>query len=311
MAEHLEILKTFDEENLPDLDVVVLGALEFLKETPLPELDVTRFKRPLVVGSGNASIVGTLLFKDTNAYFATESSYERMLTGDAGIDGVVVISASGSKHATGIVQTTGEKGIETVLITNTEHAPAAEGLPEENILVFPKIREPYTYNVSTYLSMLLSSSHEDTAVIYEHINAHVAGDIPTTLGSYDAYFLMLPPEFDGMQSMLRTKFDELFGPMVTGRVFTSEEAKHAKTVVSSEQECFISFEEENTTLGASNTRIHIPLPQDAGPAAMMAIAYYVIGHIQKQKPPYFKDNIARYTQEASDMFGHEIRPIVE
>ena len=85
--------------------------------------------------------------------------------------------------------------------------------------------------------------------------------------------------------------------------------KHAVTVVSS-GELFVSFGEENIMGGESDQRLHIPLPENAGYAAMMAIGYYVIAQIQKQHPPYFKENIALYTEKASKIFGSEIKAIV-
>jgi len=63
--------------------------------------------------------------------------------------------------------------------------------------------------------------------------------------------------------------------------------------------------------GEPGQRFHIPLPENAGYAAMMAIGYYVIAQIQKQHPPYFKKNIALYTEKASKVFGDEIKVIVE
>jgi hypothetical protein len=40
--------------------------------------------------------------------------------------------------------------------------------------------------------------------------------------------------------MFLTKFDELFGPLMSARMFTFEQTKHAKTVVASEPELFIN-----------------------------------------------------------------------
>ena len=86
--------------------------------------------------------------------------------------------------------------------------------------------------------------------------------------------------------------------------------KHAVTVVPS-NELFVSLGEENTMWGEPDKRLHIPLPENAGYATMMAIGYYVIAQIQKQHQPYFKENIAAYTKQASGIFGNTINPIVE
>ena len=48
------LLQNFTIDSLPDLDTAVLGALELFIQIPVPRIDMTKFKRPLVVGSGNA-----------------------------------------------------------------------------------------------------------------------------------------------------------------------------------------------------------------------------------------------------------------
>jgi len=308
----LKTLQQFDTDTLPNLDTVVFGALEFFKDTELPALDLGTIKRPLVVGSGNAEAVGRLIFTESNAVFADEGTFEHALSVHEDIDAVIVVSASGSKHSVAIVQKAGgQESMPTFLITNNPKAPAAEYLKTGHVQVLPKVREPYTYNTSTYMGMLLARSGESPASIQTFIETEVVPKIPKSLDNFDAFFLIVPPKFDAMRSMFATKFDELFGPKLVGRVFTLEQAKHAKTVIPSESECFVSFGEENILFGNPNARIHIPLPKVAGPGAMMAIGYYVIGHIQKQLPPYFKDNIVQYTDEASKIFGQEITPIVE
>lgn len=311
MKPNLEILKNFTEQSLPDLDTVLLGALEYLDDAVLPEIMVGGFKKMLVVGSGNALTTGRVLFAHCNAIFHDESTYQDALTLEADIDAVCVISASGGKHAIEMVKTAVAKDLPTFLITNTKDSLAGALLDPSCVIRFPKIREPYTYNTSTYLGMLLAHGGEDPTTIHDFITEAVAPRIPETFAAYDAFFLIVPSEFDTLRDMFGTKFDELFGPLVVGRVFTLEQAKHAKTVVPSASELFISFGEENTMFGTEAHRLTLPLPQNAGPAAMLAVSYYTIGCIQKQFPPYFKDNIAKYAAEASQIFGHQIPVIVE
>ena len=87
--------------------------------------------------------------------------------------------------------------------------------------------------------------------------------------------------------------------------------KHAKTIVPYEKELFISFGDPNNRFGNEAQRLHIPLPEGSDYGAVMAVGYYVIGHIQKAHPPYFKEHIQKYTEYASQIFGHPIAPIVE
>src|SRR5690348_13359996 len=95
MGINLDTVKTFTENELPDLDVVTLAALELFEQTELPQVDFKEFKRPLVVGSGNAAVTGKLVFNDVDAVFADESSYVQKLASIPSIDGAFLISASG------------------------------------------------------------------------------------------------------------------------------------------------------------------------------------------------------------------------
>lgn len=309
--DNLEALRTFKLQSLPDLDVVTLGALELLDESPLPQVDFEKFKRPVALGSVNGFITSQILFEGTNALFADENSYAATLDNNPDIDGAFLLSASGSKHAIELAEALHKRGIETVLLTNNPDAPAKETVGEHNTHVFPKNREPYTYNTSTYMSIMLAKTGENPEAIWKFIEEEVVPVLPKNIAEYNAYVFIVPPQFEHIRPMLRTKYDELFGPYVVGRAFTTEEMKHAKTVVKSPKECFISFGEKNARFGEPQTRINVPLPPHADYVAMMAVSYYVVGQIQKGKPGYFKGRIAEYCREASDIFGKELTPIVE
>lgn len=310
MGTHRDILNSFDQSSIPDLDVVTLGSLELFAEAELPEVDFHQFSRPLVVGSGNAAVTGKLLFDDIDAVFADESSYQSKLASTESIDGAYLLSASGGKHAIEIVQTLIARDIPTILLTNNPQAEAKEFLPASSVFVFPKNREPYTYNTSTYMGMILSKTYEDAAAIARFITETVVPLIPVDFLSYDSFYFIVPSEFNDVREMFKTKFDELFGPRVMGRIFTLEQTKHAKTVISSSKELFVSFGVENDFFGKEENRLFIPLPLDADYAAMMAIGYVFIGHMQKQLPQFYKERIVAYTQETSEAFGSTIHPIV-
>jgi hypothetical protein len=293
----------FDKSQIKDLDEIVVSALElFSKERP-PRLEIPEFRRPLILGSVNAAAAGRIIFEDKNAVFADESNYRQKLDSIGGIDGAVLISASGGKDAPAMAKELKKRKIPTVLLTCNPDAPARKYA--DKVQVFPRQPEPYTYNVSTYLGMILSRTGEDPKKILEHIKRM---KIPQDLGNYDAFFILIPHEFELAREMFLTKFDELFGPLVSERVFTLEQTKHAKTVVESEKEMFISFGYKNKLFGTR--RLGIPLPKKAGYGAMIATVYYMIGHIQKRHPPYFRDNIEAYCKKASKFFGQEIRPMV-
>ena len=308
---NLEILKNFDISSLPNLDVVTLGALELFASQGVPTLDLGDYARPLVLGSGNAAVTGKILFDDKDAVLADESTYEKKLASAQGIDGAILLSASGSKHAVALAKDLRERGIETRLLTNNPDAPAKEHIDEDKFFVFPKNREPYTYNTSTYMGMILGKTGEDPAAIKKFIEDKVDPLIPDNFTNYDAFYMLVPEGFDAFREMLTTKFDELFQPAVSGRVLTPEQSKHAKSVVKYDKELFVSFGYDNQTFGPEGNRLNIPLPDDADYGAMMAIAYYVVGKIQDQHPSYFQQGIEDYMKKAGEAFGITISAIVE
>ena len=306
---NIDILNTFTLDTVPDLDVAVLGALELFQKEKLPRMEIL-YQRPLVVGSGNAEATGRIIFEDTDAVFASESNFESKLKHVPDIDGVILISASGGKHAPMIARRAKELGKRVTLITNNPNSEANKFVEGDNIFVFPKNREPYTYNTSTYLGMILGKTNEDPEKIQKFIQQRIDTLTFPDFSQYDKYFLIIPPKFSGIMRMLEVKFIELFGRKIARDVETSEYMKHAVTVVPS-NELFVSLGEENTMWGEPDKRLQLPLPENAGYAAMMAIGYYIVAQIQKQHPPYFKENIAAYTKQASEIFGNTINPIVE
>lgn len=308
----VELLDTFTLESIPDLDVVVLGALERFSGEELPRIPFDTYKRPLVVGSGNAEATGRIIFEKSDAIFASESNYEEKLKNIPAIDGVVLVSASGGKHAPIIAKRAKELGKHVTLITDTDHNLTEKELDQQHHdqeFIFPKNREPYTYNTSTYLSMILGYTREDSAQITQFIKEVIDPMDFSKFAEYDKYYLIVPTEFSGIIRMLQVKFIELFGRIMGHDVETSEYVKHATTVVPS-HELFLSFGYENTSWGEESARINVPLPEWAGYGTMMAVSYYVIGKIQKQHPAYFKQHIQKYTEEISQVFGEEIKAIV-
>ncbi len=303
-------LAQFDITSIPTLDVAVMGAFELFTAEPVSPL-VLPFSKPLVLGSGNAFLAAQIIFADTAAVFADETTYEAVLHTADRFDGVIVMSASGGKHAVPMVEAALRTGLITHLITNNAAAPAAALLPRECTHVYVKNREPYTYNTSTYLGPILAHTGEDSATIATYLASVVESRLLRNFGDYRGFVFLIPPQFHYVRSMLRTKFDELFGAQLVGRFFTPEEAKHAKTVVVSGDELFISFGVDNQHFGLVKNRLYIPVPEASNYGLMMAATYFVVGKIQAAHPPYFAQSITAYAKVASELFGHTITPIVE
>jgi hypothetical protein len=302
---NLESMQKFTLKNIPDLDTCVLGALELFQSKSIPKINI-KFKRPMVVGSGNAEATGKIIFRDYDAVFASESDYEEKIKKIKNIDGVVLVSASGAKHAPIIAQHAKKLKKKVMLLTNNKNADAKKYANET--LVFPKQKEPYTYNTSTYMGLILAESKENPSEIYNFIKNNTDKIKLPDFSKYDKFYILVPTKFSGIIRMLQVKFIELFGRQVARDVETIEYIKHATTVVPS-NELFISFGEENKTYGKN--RLYVPLPKNARYGAMMAVSYYIIGKIQKSHKPYFKQNIEQYMKEASKIFKSEMKPIVE
>ncbi len=285
-----------------DLDECVINALELFKRESLPVLDFIEFKRPLVVGSGNAAVTGKIIFDDKDAVFADESDYLHKLDFIKGIDGAVIISASGGKHSPIIAKELKKRGIKRTLFTNNKKAIASKYCDE--VFVFPKNSEPYTYNTSTYLGMILAKTREDPAEIIEHIKK-IDMKLPKDFGKYDSFYFMVPSEFHLVRDMFLTKFDELFGPTVSARVHTNEQTKHAETITNSKTELFISIGVKNEYYGIN--RLSLELNKGANYGSLILLGYYIIGKIQKANEPYFKENIGKYVKLASKIFGERIK----
>jgi hypothetical protein len=310
----LEQLHTFTLDTLPTLDTVVIAALELFVESELPT--IPDYQRPLVIGSGAAIVTGHILYNETSAVFADESNYQQKLAaaGDF-IDGVVIISASGSKHAIEIAQHTSQHAIVPVtLLTCNAAAPAAEHVLSDQVRVFPKNREPYTNNVATYLGMILSKTKEDPSEILTAIaryqDTSSAQDMVEKYQKFSSYVFVVPTECTPVAQMIRIKFEEMFEPIVNGRAYGAEDIKHAKTVIPSVQQLIISLGVQNEHLLGVNDQV-VQLPESASYGTVMALGYYLVGIIQQSHEPYFKNAIADYAATASAMFGQTINPIVE
>jgi hypothetical protein len=309
-------------EKFMNLDECVLRALYLFEKAGLPDLDLGDYKRPLVVGSGNAAVTGRILLEGTDAVFSDESTYEKKLDACSDIDGAILISASGEKHAPIIASELKRRGLETRLLTCNPDASAIPIVGEANSFVFPRQCEPYTYNTSTYLGMILAKTKEDPALIRQFIKEGIEKKVPDNLAEYSGFYFLLPEKFDDLREMFLTKFDELFAPMVFGRAFTMEQSKHAKTVIkpdSEHRELIVSLgysdedwlsEKGKVPLQYNAEVLNLPPQLDASYGSAMAIGYYFIGKIQSQKPPYFRDCIQDFCERSSRSSGKVVRPIV-
>ena len=289
--------------NLPNLNETVLAALDYFTKNKPPRLNLKSLKLPIVVGSGNAFNAGQIIFAGIPAIIASESNFKKILSSykkfikDKIITQVVVISASGEKDSVWEIRLAKRTGLKTILLTCSPESSAAK-LADETI-VFKKLPEPYTYNVSTYLGMILGAYPEEIKKIKTAI---LSLKLPKNFKKYTACSFILPDEFAAIAPMLEIKRNELFGPYLSLRAFSFGEARHAKFVNNNDKELVISFG-ENKYFGLKKNRWEMKLPKNANYGLVFSLAYFLIGKIQEIKPPYFKKNIASFCQEAPRAYG--------
>lgn len=281
-----------------DLDECVLTTLDFFATNPPPSLDINQFNLPFVVGSGNAYNTGLIVFSGKAAVFADESNFKEILPAykkaidQKLITQAVIISASGGKDSVWEIELAKKNGLETTLLTTKKDSPAAQ--IADKLYVFQSLDEPYTYNTSTYMGMILAATHENAAEIKHYIESLL---FPDNFNTYKSYAFVLPDQFMNVCPMLEIKKDELFGPHISIRAFSQGHARHAKFVNRSQDELVISIGKKNEYFGEPNHRWDIFPPAAMSFAGIMAVTYYIVGRIQKSKQQYFKENIGNYVSD--------------
>ncbi|MFA6995359.1 MAG: hypothetical protein WC249_03025 [Patescibacteria group bacterium] len=292
-------------KNLPNLDKSVLAALNFFTENPPIRLNLQAFSFPLVVGSGNAYNAGSVIFGNHPAIIANESNFKQIIKNhqswikNKSITQALIISASGEKDSTWETRLAKKYGLKTTLLTCSPNSSAAQIADE--VIVYKKLPEPYTYNTSTYLGMFLGVSSEKAETIKKFLKKI---KLPNNFKNYAAYSFLLPDKFGALAPMLEIKKDELFGPRLSLRAFSFGEARHAKFINAWDKELVISLG-ENKYFGFKTNRWEIKLPSNAGIGFIMALTYYIIGKIQETKTPYFKKNITKFCLEGPKAYGQK------
>lgn len=280
--------------NLSTLDKTVLDALDFFAANPPPQLDLSDYQLPFVVGSGNALSAGRILFSGRAAVFADESDFKSTIESFKPvidkklITQTVVISASGEKDSVWEVELAKSHSLHTTLLTCKPDSTAAK--LADRVVIFRSIAEPYTYNTSTYLGMVLSTTGEDPAKIKQLIDSV---QLPAGFESYESYAFLLPDTYINIAPMIIIKGEELFGPHVPVRAYTHGHARHAKFVHPWEKELVISLG-KNELFGHPDHRWDLDIQAGTGFGSVLALTYFICGKIQTVKPPYFMQDVEAF-----------------
>jgi hypothetical protein len=200
--------------------------------------------------------------------------------------------------------------LDTYLVTCSENSSAEKIIGKNKTLITKKIKEPYTYNTSTYLGWILAFTRENPSKIKKEILKIEKKIKDFDFGLYSGFLLGIRNEFELLEKLFNVKFVELFGRQISRDVYTFEELKHAVTVVPCKSELAIAFGGE--LFDFENDILEIPLNKNCKMGEMMAIGYYVIGKIQEKHKQYFKENIGRYIKRLNKTsFGKGLKIIVE
>ena len=284
--------------NISSLDQIVLQSLDFFATNPPQKFNLGNYKLPFVVGSGNAFNTGKIIFSQTASIFADETNFKQLIESYSPIINqglikqAVIISASGEKDSVWEVELAKKYGLATTLLTCKPNSSAAK--LADQTLGFKSIAEPYTYNTSTYLGMILAATNENPADIKKIIQDT---SFPQNFNGYSSYAFILPDEYGNIAPMIDIKRDELFGPHLVIRAYPQGHARHAKFIHRWDQELVISINQPNPYYGHPNHRWQIDLPSSTSFATILALTYYICGRIQSLKPKYFETNISEYCSD--------------
>lgn len=280
--------------NIPYLDDCVLTALDYFKNEKRVRVKIPKDKLIIAVGSVNAFNTAKLLLSNQATIFADESSLKNTLQvfkdliKDRVIKKALLISASGEKDAVWEMKELKKRNIEVSLLTCNPQASTIK--MSDFHYVFKKLPEPYSYNFSTYFSMLLSMKEENIGNIIKYLNEL---KIENILKKFDYFSFILPDYLRPIADMIKVKDDELFAAKSSLRAFSYGQARHAKFIYQNKKELVISFG-DNDYFGLVENRLKLKLEPNISPAFALALSYYIVGLIQKQKPDYFKKSLPDY-----------------
>lgn len=281
--------------DIPTLDSIVLQSLNFFVKTPPPTLDLSAFFLPFVVGSGNALNTGKILFSKQAAIFADESNFRQVVASyepviaKGLISDAFVISSSGEKDSVWELELAKKMKLKTTLLTCKPNSTGARFA--DTVYTYKSIAEPYTYNTSTYLGMILSSTGEKAQEIMKFIEEL---KLFPNFDTYTSYAFVLPDAYLSVGPMLEIKGDELFGPHVMIRAFPQGHARHAKFVHPWDKELVITVGDKNIFFGDPAHRWDIAMPAWASFGTVISLTYYLCGLIQRAKPDYFMQHIEAF-----------------
>ncbi len=171
-------MENLKNEKIETLDYYVRQTLENLPRWEYPKMEIKKTAGNIFVGSGNADNTGRILAREFGGAAFSVVDYQSFFVNCPEKDlNVYIVNASGGKDGVKMAQWLTENGRRPKLITSNPEPPAGEFLRPEDIFVFPAIKEPPTYNVSTYAAMLYGILKEDISGAAQRIESLPVPDL--------------------------------------------------------------------------------------------------------------------------------------
>jgi hypothetical protein len=163
-------MENLENQKIETLDYYVRQTLDNLPKWEYPKLEIKKNCRNVFVGSGNAANAGRILAREFGGAGFSVVDYQSFFKNcDDSDRDVYIINASGGKDGVKMAQWLTQNGRRPKLITSNPEPLAGKFLRVEDIFAFPAIKEPPTYNVSTYAAMLYGILKEDISGADERI----------------------------------------------------------------------------------------------------------------------------------------------
>jgi len=283
------------KQKIEHLDYYVMKTIDHLEKWNFPKLIIKRRRNNVFMGSGSAACVAKLFAERFNGFSLNVSNYKRFLerTPKKDLGSVFIISASGGKDAVTMVKFLRKKGLKPNLITCNESAPAKK--LSDRIFVFPALKEPPTYNVSTYGSMIYWLFKEDL----KKIKSLIKGIKVPNLRKYRYIFFLAADKYDVIAEMASRKIAEsLEGIGSNGDGFSNSthgmlrQPNKDRFIFCLNQKYL--FKEKGYKLGIDSY------------LGLMLASYYIIGKNQTEKDIY---NLSKNYKETIERLGWKINKV--
>lgn len=198
-------MENLENQKIETLDYYVRQTLENLPKWEYPKFEIKKSSRNVFVGSGNAANVGRVLAREFGGAGFSVVDYQSFFKNcDNNDRDVYIINASGGKDGVKMAEWLNKNGRRAKLITSNPEPPAGEFLRPEDVFAFPAIKEPPTYNVSTYAAMLYGILKEDISGAAQRIESLPIPD----LRKYKFIFFLTDDKYESAGRVAKRKVAE-------------------------------------------------------------------------------------------------------